>query len=79
MKIEVKATIPAPPPPRTFVLTLTEDEMKAVMEVANWNGIVSSETHIPNYVASFQDVRRVFTKIWWGVPKEDRDNLLVKK
>ena len=79
MHVEVKKSAPLPVPPPTFVLTLSEEEMKAVMEVANFNGLLSATQPRHYYVKSLDEVHRVFKGIWWNVPQETRDALLLKK
>lgn len=78
MRVEVKKPVPLPVPTQTFVLTLSEEEMKAVMEVANFNGLLSETRTRHYYVKSLDEVRHVFKEIWWNVPEATRDALHLK-
>lgn len=79
INIEVKEPVPAPVPPRTFVLRLTEEEMKAVMEVANFGGRLPGGFDSPYYVDKLADVNETFNSIWGMCPSDIRLGLLNKK
>ena len=75
MKIDVIEPMPVPMPPRKFVLELTEEEMRAVLEVANFNYLVADACKYPSFVKDKSDVQKVLHDLFFKFPEPVRDSL----
>ena len=79
MNVEVKV-IPPPPPPkpkREFVMTFSEEEMRVLIEFANWWHRIPGA--IPFYQYSSKEGVTVMLNTVWKVAGEFKETLLYRE